>query len=120
MKSILIVEDEKDIARVLQMRLKQEGYNTAFAMDGMSAVQVAHNSKPDLIILDLMIPGGDGLSVLKKIKMSVNTNMIPVIILSSMQNVEYRNKVMGERPDAFISKPYDAQELLAEIKRLIG
>ena len=120
MKSILIVEDEKDIAKALQMRLKLEGYNTTFAMDGLTAVQAAHKAKPDLIILDLMIPGGDGLSVLKRINMSVNTNMIPIIVLSSMQNIEYRSKVMEEGPDAFISKPYDAQELLAEIKRLIG
>lgn len=119
MKSILIVEDEKDIARVLQMRLKKEGYKTTIAMDGLTAVQTTHKAKPDLIILDLMIPGGDGLSVLKRIKMSANTNMIPVIILTSNQDLDYKNKVMEEGPDAFISKPYDAQMLLDEIKRLI-
>lgn len=119
MKSILIVEDEKDIARVLQMRLKKEGYKTAIAMDGMTAVQTIHRAKPDLIILDLLLPGGDGLSVLKRIKMSVHTNMIPVIVLTSNQDLDYKNKVMEEMPDAYMTKPYDAQMLVGEIKRLI-
>ncbi len=75
---------------------------------------------PDLIILDLMLPGGGGLGVLVRLKMSVLTNDIPVLVLTGMQDPDYKEKVLEKGVDAYLQKPYDPVELLTEIKRLIG
>lgn len=118
-KKILIVDDESDICEVLSKRLQQAGFQTIIANDGEDAVQKATQEKPDLIILDLMMPKITGEEVCKKIKNSAETSAIPIIILTAKTSDVDRviGKVIGG--DSYIMKPYKAVELLQEINRLI-
>ncbi len=120
MKTILVIEDDKDIARVLELRLRQEGYSTLSAADGVMAVAAAQKYCPDLIILDLMLPAGGGLKVLERVKILMKTSSIPVIVVSGMLDVEYLKQVNKEGVEAIFNKPYDPKELLSKIKELIG
>lgn len=120
MQTILVIEDEPDIAKVIAMRLKREGYKVVLAPDGLLAISIAQKSDPDLIILDMMLPAGDGISVLQRLKKSFKTCDVPVIILTSLQDSEYKEKSLAEGADVFLNKPYQPEKLLAEIKRLIG
>ncbi len=119
-KHILVVEDEEDLAVLLSTRLRSEGYAVSRVSDGVQAMQQVMRLRPSLIILDLMLPGGGGLGVLEKVKMSVLTHDIPVVILTGMQDPGYEAKVLEKGVDAYLQKPYDPVELLTEIKRLIG
>ena len=118
-KKILIIEDEQDMARLLVISLKSLNYGIVVATDGTQGVQLAHNERPDLIILDLMLPAGDGLSVLENIRLSLYLRYIPVIILTGMKNEEYKRKVIEKGVDAYFEKPYESNELLDAIKKLL-
>lgn len=89
-KTILIVDDEKPIVEILKHNLKREGYNSLEASDGMSAIEIALEKKPDLILLDIMLPKIDGLTVCKKIKHVLN---IPIVMLTARG--EEIDKILG-------------------------
>ena len=112
-KTILIVDDELPIRDVLSCNLKREGYNIIEAADGMTAVDMALEQKPDLILLDIMLPKLDGLSVCKRIKNSLN---IPIIMLSAKDGEI--DKILGLElgADDYITKPFAIEELLARIR----
>lgn len=112
-KTILIVDDEKPIMDILVYNLKKEGYETLEASDGITAVNIALEKKPDLILLDIMLPGMDGLTVCKKIR---NTLNIPIIMLSAKD--EEIDKILGLElgADDYITKPFSVRELMARIK----
>ena len=112
-KTILIVDDEKPIMDILVYNLKKEGYDTLEAGDGQTAVNIALEQKPDLILLDIMLPGMDGLTVCKKIR---NTLNIPIIMLSAKD--EEIDKILGLElgADDYITKPFSVRELMARIK----
>jgi len=120
MKNILIVEDEDDIAMLLQMRLHQGGYSIVRASDGTSALTAVRKSKPDLVILDLMLPAVTGTFILQEIRESDDLAEIPVIILTGMQGEEIKQRVLDQGVQAYMQKPYNADELLMKIKDLIG
>ncbi len=120
MKKILIVEDETDIAKVLLKRLSDAGFEIQYASDAYLAVKLAHESKPDLIILDLMLPAGGGLFVLKNLKLSDPTNVIPVLVLTGIKDEEYKKNVIAEGVSAYMEKPYDHHELLSVINKLLN
>ncbi len=118
-KKILIVDDERDIVKGLMIRLKAVGYEVVTAFDGAQGVFMAHKEKPDLIILDIRMPAGDGFSVAQRLKRSIHTFTIPVIFLtgSPEQNAEEKAMALGAR--FFVKKPYDPEELLDAIKRAL-
>ena len=89
-KTILVVDDEQSIIDILVYNLKKEGYNTIEATDGVSAVEIALAQKPDLILLDIMLPKMDGLTVCKKVKNALN---VPILILSAKD--EELDKIVG-------------------------
>ena len=89
-KTILIVDDEKPIVDILVYNLEKEGYNTLEANDGLTAVEIALDKKPDLILLDIMLPKMDGLTVCKKIKASLN---VPILMLTAKD--EEIDKILG-------------------------
>jgi DNA-binding response OmpR family regulator len=118
-KKILIVEDERDIVKALMIRLQTSGYEVVSAFDGAQGVFMAHKEKPDLIILDIRMPSGDGFSVAEQLGKSVDTLNIPIIFLtgSPEMNSEQRAQELGAR--FFIKKPYDPEELLDAVKRAL-
>ncbi len=118
-KKILVIEDEQDVARLLVIRLRSFNYEVVVADSGIQGVQLAHKEKPDLIILDLMLPAGDGLSVLDNLRLSSYLRFTPVIVLTGMQDEKYKNKVIEKGVDAYFEKPYDADQFLSSIKTLI-
>ena len=112
-KTILVVDDEKMIINLLKHNLEKEGYNVIEAYDGLEAIDVATSEKPDLILLDIMLPKLDGLSVCKRIKNMMN---VPILMVSAKD--EELDKIVGLElgADDYITKPFSVRELLARIK----
>ena len=118
-EKILIVEDEKDIVKMLEYNLKKESFRTASAYDGEEGLEKAHSEHPDLIILDLMLPGMDGLEVCKSLKSEIKTSGIPVIMLTA--KAQESDKVVGLElgADDYVTKPFSPRELLARVKAVL-
>ena len=112
-KTILVVDDEKMIINLLKIHLEKEGYNVIEANDGLDAIDIATQKKPDLILLDVMIPKLDGLSVCKRIKNIMN---VPILMVSAKD--EELDKIVGLElgADDYITKPFSIRELLARVK----
>ncbi len=112
-KTILIVDDEQHIVDILVYNLEKEGYNTLQANDGITAVDIALNQKPDLILLDIMLPKMDGLSVCKRIRHTLN---VPILMLTAKD--EEIDKILGLElgADDYVTKPFSVRELMARIK----
>ncbi len=119
MEKILIVEDVRVEQRVIAEILSTSGYDVIIADDGCQGFQFALEYKPSVIILDLGLPAGDGLTVLKRMRSSVHTRYIPVIILTGIQNQEYKLKVLNEGVDAFLEKPCSQSVLLSTIQDVL-
>ena len=113
-KKILIVDDEKPIVEILTYNLQKEGYETIEAYDGEQAINLALTQKPDLILLDIMLPKVDGLTVCKRIRHTL-TN-VPILILSAKD--EEIDKILGLElgADDYITKPFSVRELMARVK----
>jgi DNA-binding response OmpR family regulator len=120
MATILVVEDELDIQKVVAKRLTSRGFTVHCASDGYQAVQKAHKIAPDLIVLDLQLPAGDGLSVLRKLRISDSTKKTYIVVLTGMTNELYKQSVLIEGVDAYLQKPYDAHVLLDTIDQILG
>jgi len=116
-KKVLIVDDERDIVKALVIRLQHNGYEVVVAFDGAQGIFMAHKESPDLIILDIRMPAGDGFSVAEKLRQSNQTEPIPIIFLtgSPEKNAEERAMQLGAR--FYIKKPYDPEELLEAVRR---
>ncbi len=112
-KTILIVDDEEPIRNILIHNLGKEGYNVIEASDGLTAVDMALEQKPDLILLDIMLPKLDGLSVCKRIKNSMN---VPILMLTAKDGEI--DKILGLElgADDYITKPFSVRELVARVK----
>jgi two-component system response regulator VicR len=120
MATILVVEDELDVQKVVAKRLSSRGFTVHCASDGYQAVQKAHKIAPDLIVLDLQLPAGDGLSVLRKLRISKNTKKMHIVVLTGMTNELFKQSVLTEGVDAYLQKPYDSQVLLDTIDKILG
>lgn len=117
-KKILIIEDQKDIAKLLGLRLKAAGYTVATSLDGQAGMQQVAKVNPDLIITDLALPGIPGSTVVRLLKASDQYKHIPIIMLSAFVSDSMSAGV--EVPaDFYIRKPYQAEELLAKIRELL-
>ncbi|MCI8362104.1 MAG: response regulator transcription factor [Clostridia bacterium] len=112
-KTILIVDDEKTIVDMLVYNLQKEGYNTLEAGDGEEGVRIALENKPNLVLLDIMLPKMDGLAVCKRIRQSLN---IPILMISAKD--EEIDKILGLElgADDYITKPFSVRELMARVK----
>jgi len=118
-KRILIVDDERDIVKGLMIRLQGAGYEVVAAFDGAQGVFMAHKEKPDLIILDIRMPAGNGFSVAQRLKGSIHTFTTPVIFLTGSPEKIAEEKAMALGARFYVKKPYDPEELLDAIKRAL-
>lgn len=118
-KKILLVDDETELVKAMQIRLKQAGYETLVAYDGKEGLEKAHKEKPDLIILDLMLPKMDGYKVCGLLKADTRYGKIPIIIFTA--RAQESDIEMGQEmgADAYMTKPCEYQALLSKIKELL-
>ena len=114
-KKILIVDDDADLLKALNLRLKANDYDTVFAQDGYQATKMALTEKPDLIILDLGLPMGDGFIVLDRLKEFIKSSAMPVIVLTGRDPQANRMRALKAGAVAFFQKPANNDELLASI-----
>jgi two-component system phosphate regulon response regulator PhoB len=119
-KRILIVDDEKEWIQVLATRLGHEGYKTEAAFDTLQATTQAIQLKPDLILLDIMMPAGGGLEALKNIRANVKTFSIPVIVLTARGDKETKEAAEGLGISGYFVKTANTVELLARMKEVLG
>ncbi|MEF2966508.1 response regulator YycF [Paenibacillus sp. M1] len=110
---ILVVDDERPIADILKFNLEKEGYEVILAFDGIEAVELAYAEQPDLILLDLMLPGKDGMDVCREVRAKLQT---PIIMLTAKDGEI--DKVLGLElgADDYVTKPFSTRELLARVK----
>jgi len=119
-KKILVVDDEDDILHFLELVLREKGYQVATAMGGQEALTKAQLERPDLVLLDIMMPQMDGWEVLKLLRVDDETASIPVAMLSA--RTEARDRVQGLQEGAvdYICKPFSLQELLGKIDAIFS
>ena len=119
-KKILIVDDEKDMLAVLEKALTAEGYSIITADNGKDAIILANSTHPDLIMLDIVMPGMDGAEVAARLKEDRETKDIPVIFLTCLLSKKEQREKEGHviKGHVFIAKPYSIEELSAQIERL--
>ncbi|MEH7444127.1 response regulator transcription factor [Bacillus sp. JJ1122] len=116
MKTILIIEDEQTISRVLAVYLKHEGYEVVQAFDGLEGLRAFTENEPNLVLLDVMLPGMDGWDVLKEIR---KTSSCPVIMLTALGDIDYRLKGLNQGADDYISKPFVGEEVVARVNAVL-
>ena len=119
-KRILVVDDEVQLVEMVKIRLEANGYEVLSAYDGQEALDKARAEKPDLMILDLMLPKLDGYKVCRMLKFDEKYKSIPIILFTA--RVQESDKETGSQvgADAYITKPFEPQVLLAKIKELLG
>jgi two-component system response regulator MprA len=113
---VLIVEDDEDIAQVLQRSLRMEGYETRIARDGQLALDAAADYMPDLVILDLGLPKIDGMEVARKLR---SADDVPILMLTARDALESRVDGLDAGADDYLVKPFERQELLARLRALL-
>jgi two-component system alkaline phosphatase synthesis response regulator PhoP len=116
---VLVVDDEADLVRILQFGLQSIGYHVETASDGQEALKKAREMKPDIILLDLMLPKLDGYKVCRLLKFDERYKNIPIIILSARTQEGDQLLAMEMGANRFITKPYDFQEVLGHIEALL-
>jgi two-component system phosphate regulon response regulator PhoB len=118
-KQVVIVEDEPDILDVLSYNLKREGFEVATSQNGAEGLGLIQRLKPDLVLLDLMLPGMDGLDVCRQLKANSVTDNIPVIMLTAKGEESDVVLGLGLGADDYIPKPFSPKELIARVKAVL-
>jgi len=118
-REILIVEDNPQTVKLIKFILEKNNYSTVSAKDGEQGLQMAKEKKPDLIILDLMLPGMDGYRVCETLKADTDTKVIPILVLTALDTGGDFEKALEKKADWYITKPFEPQHLLKRIDYLI-
>ena len=116
---ILVVDDDPDILQFVEMNLDMEGFDALTAESGRVALELARERPPDLILLDVMMPEMDGLTVLRRLRSSPATSSIPVVLLTAKALAEDRVRGLDLGADDYITKPFDVEELMARVKAVL-
>jgi DNA-binding response OmpR family regulator len=119
-KKILIVDDDKDFLNLLNVHLKNSGYLAAFASDVPSALIVARKEKPDAILLDIGLPGGNGFMVMDRLRGIEGFAHIPIIVVSAQPPVASMSRALKAGAHAYLQKPVDPKKLLASLQKALG
>ena len=116
---ILIAEDEPDLANLMCFYLRQGGYQIVVAADGRTAVQVALEQHPDLLVLDLMLPELHGIAVCQVLKQDVSAQDIPIIVVTAMADEHNRTRSLHAGAHCFLTKPIDRAKFVASVQELL-
>jgi len=119
-KKIVLAEDEPQIARLTEFKLKKEGYEVTWKENGEEALEAIKAEKPDLVLLDVMMPVMGGYEVLRRLKEDENLKSIPVVMLTSRAQERDVVKGIDLGAEDYITKPFHPAELLARVKRILG
>jgi two-component system phosphate regulon response regulator PhoB len=119
MQKILIVEDERDIADLVGFNLERAGYEVLKAHDGITGAEMAIQLRPDLVILDLMLPGKDGYAVFKELRRDTRSRDIPVIMLTARAQTEDRIQGLEAGADDYLTKPFSPKELMLRVQAVL-
>lgn len=119
-RKIVLAEDELQIARLIEFKLKKEGYQVTCKENGEEALKAIREEKPDLILLDVMMPVMDGYEVLRQVKEDENLKNIPVVMLTARAQERDVVKGIDLGAEDYITKPFHPAELLARVKRILG
>jgi DNA-binding response OmpR family regulator len=119
-KKILIIEDDADVRLGYHVRFKANNYDTVFAADALASMSEARKHQPDLIILDLGLPAGDGFVVMERLKGNPQLAVIPVIVVSARDPQANRERALKAGAKAFLQKPVDNDELFAVVRQCLG
>lgn len=119
MHTVLVVDDEADIVELISFNLQRNGLKVLTARDGLSAVQLARDQLPDLIVLDLMLPGRDGISVFKDLRGDTRTSPIPVIMLTARGELDDKIAGLELGADDYVTKPFSPKELTLRVQALL-
>lgn len=111
MKRILIVEDDEKLAKALEMRIRSSGFETTVVNDGYSGVSAVAKCPPDLMLLDINLPAGDGFSVAERIR-SIVTQPIPIVFITASRDPEFRDRARALGASGFVEKPYNPDQLI--------
>jgi len=117
--TILIIDDDPDIRNLLKLYLDEEGYTVVQAVDGSGGLLLAESQPPDLVLLDLALPSGDGLTVLRRLKNTTELKDVPVIVISGLRSNSCRDAVTEAQASDFLPKPIDKEALLAAVRRCL-
>lgn len=115
-KKVLIVESDDGTRGVLEVQLRAAGYDTVSALDGMTAMRAAHKERPDIVLLDLELPGGDGFSVMERFRQLPPLSPIPIIVFSSRDPAQWEERALAAGARAFHTKPLDNEALLSSVR----
>jgi DNA-binding response OmpR family regulator len=119
-KKVLVIEDDRDVRLGYHVLLKANHYDTFLAADGTSAISEALKHRPDLTILDIGLPGGDGFTVLECFRASTYLSALPVIVVSGREQNGTRERALKAGARVYFQKPWNDYELLATIRKLLG
>jgi DNA-binding response OmpR family regulator len=119
-RKILIVDDDPDVRLAMHVRLKAEHYDTFFATDALTSIAEARRQQPDLIILDLGLPGGDGYAVIERLKRYPTLAVIPIIVVSARDLHANKPRAIAAGATVYLQKPVNNAELLAIIRQTLG
>lgn len=119
-RKILLVEDDPDISRGLAIRLKAKGYDVVAAQDATVAMTMALREQPDLVIMDIGLPGGDGHMVMDRLTRNTRTAATPVIFLSARAQQSDIQRALDQGAAGYLTKPYRSEELLSMIETVLG
>ncbi|MGH9064847.1 MAG: response regulator transcription factor [Acidimicrobiales bacterium] len=118
--TVLVVDDDPVIQRLLQVNFEMEGYRVVLAADGAAGLEQARAGHPDIVILDVMMPGMDGLEVVAQLKGDPATSAIPVLLLSAKAQEADIRAAASTGADGYVTKPFDPLELLERVTALIA
>jgi DNA-binding response OmpR family regulator len=117
---VLVVDDDADLLKAMNLRLRSAGFEVISAQDGVTATHMAVKMQPDVIILDIGMPGGDGHVVGRRLRSNPTTTAIPVIYLTARDSVSDRHKAHDLGAQAFLVKPCKPQELISTVARAVA
>ncbi len=118
-KKVLVVDDDPDMLRLMSVKLKKSGYEVAVASDGVACMSAVRKENPDLIILDLGLPAGDGFKTLERLKSLVPFAGIPVVVLTAREASEAKERALNAGATAFFEKTAGKDEVLGAVWRLL-